>query len=94
MAVIATASGSRPSAQANTLGSGCGRISSEITLVSSNITADFPWWVVAFLGLPSRFSAELSWGWLRRTLRKLQLHPSERSEVGLNATAQPLLGCC
>ena len=34
----------------------------------------------------------MSWGWLRGTLRKLQ--PAERSEVGLDATAQPLLGCC
>jgi hypothetical protein len=76
MAVIATASGSRPSAQASTLGSGCGRISSEITLVSSRITAGFPCWLVAFLGLPSRFSAELGWTSLRRTLRKLQLHSS------------------
>ena len=63
MAVIATASGSRPSAQASTLGSGAGRISSEITLVSSKITEKSPFVTLSSSGLQVCFAVELGWGW-------------------------------
>jgi hypothetical protein len=78
------------SAQASNRTSGCGRINSAITLVSSRITATVLLSIRTALAFRAQLVAELNLDWLRGAVRQVQLHTAKLGEMGMDPAAQTL----